>query len=79
MTEEEATPIRLTTPACMVCHETSVVELTRKEFSDLNDGEYIYLALPDRDERFHQLVLSGTHPSCWDTLTHPAGVGKVDQ
>ena len=67
------------TPPCMLCQEPSVVELTRTEFAALNGGGYIQDALPERDAAFRELVKTGTHPNCWETLTHPEGVGWTDE
>lgn len=65
--------IRLVTPPCMLCAETSTIELTRKEFSMLAHPARpsVDLCLPDRDLDFRELVMTGTHPKCWDELTKP--------
>lgn len=69
----DAPMIRLTTPRCMLCGLSSEVVLTVKEFAMLIDPSQPNIAdvLPDRDLDFRELVKSGIHPDCWDTITKP--------
>jgi hypothetical protein len=65
--------IRLETPPCLLCAQTTVVELTRLEFSMLAHPSRPKIddCLPDRDLDFRELVMTGTHPKCWNELTKP--------
>lgn len=56
------------TKTCMVCGKSSQVELTEKEYQAYASGAFIQDALPERDADFRELLISGTHPVCWDTL-----------
>ncbi len=62
--------VKLTTPKCILCDETSVVELTREEFAMLAHPARpkIQDCLPDRDAAFRELVKSGTHDECWNLM-----------
>jgi hypothetical protein len=65
--------VKVTTPPCMLCNETSLVELTREEFTKLIHPSQprIDKVLPNRDLDFRELVMTGTHSACWDVLTKP--------
>jgi hypothetical protein len=67
---EEPVMVKLTTPKCMLCGETSVVELTREEFAMLAHPSrpLIQDCLPGRDAAFRELVKTGTHDSCWNLM-----------
>lgn len=56
------------TKSCMVCNKTSTVDLTDVELRALRSGTYIQSALPNRDADFRELVKTGTHPKCWDSV-----------
>lgn len=54
-----------TTPACMFCHQSSVVELTAAEAAALRAGALIQDAAPTRPAAERELIRSGIHPQCW--------------
>jgi len=60
--------LQFRTPPCIACHETSIIELTEEEFAALQRPGYIQSALPDRDADFRELVKTGIHPACWDSM-----------
>jgi hypothetical protein len=62
--------IKVQTSPCLVCHQTTLVELTRTEFKALAEMQVsVQEALPDRDAGFRELFITGTHAECWDTAT----------
>ena len=62
--------IKVMMGACPVCHETTLVELTRTEFRALAEMRVsVQEALPDRDAGFRELFITGTHAECWDIAT----------
>ena len=66
--------IRVTTPICIVCRQSSVVILTRQEFRDVAENKMpIQQALPDRTTDFRELVVSGMHHACWTRRARGAG------
>lgn len=58
----------LNTPVCRVCRKSNMVALTADEANALTSGAHIQDALPNRDDDFRELFISGTHSDCWDTL-----------
>lgn len=59
---------QFTTPACLGCNKTSTVELTDDEARALNSDVAIQRALPDWSADDRELLITGTHPKCWDDL-----------
>jgi hypothetical protein len=68
--EDQPVMVKLTTPPCMLCGETSVVSLTRQEFAMLAHPSRpaIQDCLPTRDAAFRELVKTGTHDACWNLM-----------
>lgn len=58
----------ITTQACMVCGKTSEMDLTDGEVAALQAGEMVQNALSTRSADERELVISGTHGTCWDEL-----------
>jgi len=67
MSENEQT-VSVPTPKCMLCGQRSEVSLTMEEVAALMARKLIQDALPNRDADFRELVLTGTHPACWDKM-----------
>lgn len=57
-----------TTPKCMVCKNSEIVEMTEEEFSSFTNGLGLMVSFPERDADFRELVKTGTHPECWDKI-----------
>ncbi len=60
--------ISVGTSACFVCETTAIVVLTEEEYSRISSGMAVQDALPDRDAAFRELLVSGVHEHCWETL-----------
>lgn len=59
--------IRVQTQACLSCGETSVVTVDRHGFNQwCFQGEFIQNAFPDMSAEDRELLLTGTHPKCWN-------------
>jgi hypothetical protein len=56
------------TKTCTVCGEYEVWSLDRKAVESWQGGEYIQNAFPDMSAEDRELLISGTHPACWDKL-----------
>lgn len=56
----------ITTRPCMICNKASVLEVEESELAARNAGAMVQDAFPTRDTDFRELVISGTHPECWD-------------
>ena len=57
-----------TTRRCMVCGKSDVVMLTPEELAGVEAGEPIQVALPDRPSDFREMLITGTHPECWNRI-----------
>lgn len=53
------------TPACMFCHQASIVELTAEEASAIAAGVVIQDAAMTRPAPERELIRTGIHPECW--------------
>lgn len=58
----------VTTRPCIVCHKTSEVEMTDDELNAYNSGQPIQNALPEWSADDRELLISGTHSTCWDKM-----------
>lgn len=64
-------PITVTviTKPCPVCHLTDSVDMTADQFQRLSVGvEYVQDIFPDMPSDRRELLISGTHPKCWEEL-----------
>ena len=61
------------TQKCPVCHKSSEVHLKTGEYEALKAGVLIQDALPERDADFRELLITGTHAKCWDSLMSDDG------
>ena len=60
--------ILVKTKTCCVCGEYEVWSLDRQAVESWQAGEYIQNAFPNMTEGERELLISGTHPACWDQL-----------
>lgn len=60
--------ISVTTPPCTVCGNTSEVEVDPVAFSRWRRGALAQVAFPDLNADQRELLITGTHPQCWDTI-----------
>lgn len=58
----------ITTPPCMLCGNTSAVELTEQQAAALAVRTPIQDVLPDVEPAQRELLITGTHPACWAEL-----------
>lgn len=58
--------VTVTTRACMFCGEPSRVELTAEQAGALADRRPVQDVLPDVAPARRELLISGTHPACWE-------------
>lgn len=65
MSEEK----NIQTPACPVCKEQSYVNVRVSGYDAWKyGGQFIQRALPELSDDDRELLLTGTHPQCWDKL-----------
>lgn len=53
---------------CIVCGEFATLEVTEDERLALETTRFIQDALPERTPAERELLISGTHGACWDSL-----------
>ncbi len=63
----------LQAPKCMYCQKQAVIELTPEEgaqYERLKSGEirFIQDAFPQWSADQRELLITGTHPECWDAI-----------
>lgn len=56
------------TKPCCVCGEYEVWSLDRAAVMSWQEGEHIQHAFPDMSAGDREILISGTHPACWDKL-----------
>jgi hypothetical protein len=56
------------TKTCTVCGEYEVWSLDRKAVESWQAGEYIEIAFPEMSMEDREVLITGTHPACWDKL-----------
>ena len=60
--------VTVETPDCLYCKKSSFIEMTRAEFLDLSTGMPLNQALPDWSLDKREMLITGTHPICWDIM-----------
>ena len=60
--------IKVLCPKCMMCGKQETVEVDEGSFNSWKAGELIQFAFPDKDDNFKELLISGTHPECWEKM-----------
>ena len=59
------------TKPCTVCDQYEVWSLNRQAVESWRAGENIQNAFPDMSVGDREVLISGTHPACWDQLFPP--------
>ncbi|HRL80920.1 MAG TPA: hypothetical protein PLK46_11390 [Propioniciclava sp.] len=65
MPNQTAETVTITTRPCMFCHQVSAVDVTPEQAAQIEARSPIQLVLPDAEPAARELLISGTHPSCW--------------
>ena len=60
--------IAVKTKTCRVCGEYEVWSLDRAALERWQAGEYIQNAFPEMSMEDREILITGTHPACWDKL-----------
>jgi hypothetical protein len=53
---------------CMVCGKQAEVQMPLRVAEAIRSGEYIQRAWPEASADTREMVISGTHPDCWEQL-----------
>jgi len=60
--------ITITTKPCFYCKKSSQVEVLKGDYVRWKNGEKIQYAFSETTPDFRELLISGTHPACWDAM-----------
>ena len=60
--------IAVKTKTCSVCDEYELWVLDRVAVEKWQEGENIQRAFPNMSIEDREILISGTHPACWDKL-----------
>jgi hypothetical protein len=58
----------LETQKCMVCKTSTEIDVNLEQYLDYQSGSKVQDAFPDLTDDERELIISGTHPACWDSL-----------
>lgn len=56
------------TKTCTWCGNAAVVEVDEVGYVKWKAGEFVQRAFPDMDIPTREMLISGTHPKCWDDM-----------
>ena len=56
------------TKPCIVCDEASVLVLDAVKFERWRGGEHVQVVFADWSAERRELLITGTHPVCWETM-----------
>jgi len=60
--------ISVYTSPCMVCQRSEHVHIQKDQFDRWQNGEMIQNVFPELTEDERELLISGTHSECWDSM-----------
>jgi len=56
------------TMPCMICKQTTSIPIPDELFWRWFNGEFVQDVFPDWSVGKRELLISGTHPNCWEKL-----------
>lgn len=56
------------TEICQVCGQAAVVAVSDEGYEKWKAGAFVQEAFPELSSGARELLISGTHPECWDSL-----------
>ena len=68
MRTQTSAPLTAVTKPCIHCNKTSSLTVDADGYRQWVSGALIQDAFPDMDADNRELLISGTHPACWDTM-----------
>lgn len=60
--------VEFTCPKCTICGKQDRILLEKDKFDRWQNGEMIQKVWPDMRADKREVLISGTHPKCWDEL-----------
>jgi len=61
------------TKPCTSCGEKSIVELDEDKFVAWRHGEHVQNVWPEKSPDERELLITGTHGTCWNKMFGEAG------
>ena len=55
-------------PACVVCHLDSIVELETEKLERWIGGEHVQNVWPEKSADEREILITGIHPKCWNEI-----------
>ena len=67
--EEKEFFIEVTLQNCVLCHKGSPsMKVDRERYYEWQAGMHIQNAFPEMSTEQRELLMTGTHPKCWDKM-----------
>ena len=60
--------ITINCPPCFHCGERAQVKVLKGDFDRWQGGELIQRAFPEMPADQREMLITGTHPACWDAM-----------
>lgn len=60
--------MEIVTRNCQLCNQPTIMTVNIAEFNAWRDGMLIQDAFPTMSSENRELLISGTHPECWDKM-----------
>lgn len=61
------------TQPCVICGRKSKVAMLRDHYNEWESGKNLQYVVPEMPVETRELLITGTHPSCWDTFAMEMG------
>ena len=58
----------IATRQCIVCGESTTMDVNRVKLRRWRAGEHVQNVWPDWSAAKRELMITGTHPKCWDVM-----------
>ncbi len=56
------------TRKCIVCNEATVMDVSADKLARWRAGEHVQNVWPEWSPDKRELMITGTHPKCWDEM-----------
>lgn len=63
--------VSVRTPTCIMCGRTGVLQVPKAGWEKYQKGEFVQKAFPDLTADEREMLITGTHPDCFDKLAPP--------
>ncbi len=60
--------VEVTTKRCIWCKKSSKLKLDKDRYATWQSGVHVQTAFPSMSSDVRELLISGTHPNCWEEM-----------